>query len=57
MVTRVFTNNKNWSWVGEEDIDVNQIQRKHVDTVYRMDANPCTFGSCKYYFTILLLYL
>ena len=39
--------NKNWSWINEFD-NSNEIIDKQIDIVYRLDANPCQPGACKY---------
>lgn len=37
---------KNWQWYQDVSASCN-ITNKNVDVVYRIDANPCFYGSCK----------
>lgn len=37
---------KNWNWV-DEISNAEEINNQHLDIVYRLDAQPCTFGKCK----------
>ena len=37
---------KNWSWCNDLK-SASEIEEKHIDLIYRMDVNPCSFGACK----------
>lgn len=34
-----------WKWT--EDVEPEQIQTKHLDTVYRMNIEPCERSACR----------